>query len=49
MVDCTTQLAELDSEVEDQEIDERVARISTVAEKIGVYKRPYIITNGKGN
>ncbi len=49
MVDGTVQSTELNSEVDEFEIEERVSRISTIAEKIGVYKRPFIITNGKGN
>jgi hypothetical protein len=32
----------------DVDIDEKIAHIAKVAQKIGVFKRPYIITNGKG-
>jgi len=34
-------------EVGDLDIDEKIAKIAARAEKIGVYKRPFIITNGK--
>jgi len=34
-------------EIGDLDIDEKIAKIAVRAEKIGVYKRPFIITNGK--
>jgi|GEM_PF-3923474 len=35
-------------DIDDEDIEERVKAIESVAEKIGVYKRPYIIINGRG-
>ncbi len=33
--------------LEDSDINEKIEKISKVAQKIGVFKRPFIITNGK--
>jgi hypothetical protein len=35
-------------DIDDEDIDEKIYQISQVAEAIGVYKRPYIIMNGRG-
>jgi arsenate reductase-like glutaredoxin family protein len=49
MVNHSTPLSELEEDdVDDDDIEEKVARIEEIAQKIGVFKRPYIITNGKG-
>ncbi len=49
MVDKTTPMNELDiDDIWDDELEERLERIESTAKMIGVYKRPYIITNGKG-
>lgn len=49
MVDKTTPFDELDEDdLFDDETEERVEVIEDTANKIGVYKRPYIITNGRG-
>ncbi|MCH9814650.1 MAG: hypothetical protein K0U47_12000 [Epsilonproteobacteria bacterium] len=34
-------------EVDDIQIDEKMAKIETFSKKIGVFKRPFIISNGK--
>jgi hypothetical protein len=39
---------DLDEEIDDNEIEYRIDEIRDVAERIGVYKRPYIIVNGRG-
>ena len=41
-------LSEFDEDLDDEDINSRMVRIEKVAKKIGVFKRPYIITNGRG-
>jgi hypothetical protein len=48
MVNNYIPFEEIEEELDDDDIEERVFRIEEVAEQIGVYKRPYIITNGRG-
>jgi len=48
MVDKNIPLNELDEDLDDEDIDMQIDKIEKVAKKIGVYKRPYIITNGRG-
>jgi len=48
MVDKNIKLSEFDEDLDDEDINSKMERINQVAKKIGVYKRPYIITNGRG-
>jgi hypothetical protein len=48
MVSKLSGLEYLEEELDDPDIDSQIEAIEEVAREIGVYKRPYIITNGRG-
>lgn len=48
MIDKDISFSQINEDLDDDDIYERMRRIENVAKKIGVYKRPYIISNGKG-
>jgi hypothetical protein len=48
MVSHLSGLEYLEEDIYDSDIESQVEAIEEVAREIGVYKRPYIITNGQG-